>query len=105
MLFSRKYNSINLIRLHENELRQVVKNNKEALEYTSEYEKLKRKRKKDLWIFRMYLAVGIFGLVGAVFSETIPQCIILLVVSVFTIVCGFVIKKQGTEDSLSEQNR
>ena len=73
------------------------------METVSEEEKLEKKRKKDLRIFRMYLAVGIFGLVGAVFSDTIPQCIILVVVSVFTIVCGFVIKKEGTEDPVWEK--
>jgi len=68
--------------------------------YISKEERLEKKRRKDLRIFRMYLAVGILGVVGACFSETIPQCIILVVVSLFTIVCGFVIKKEGTEDSV-----
>ena len=56
------------------------------------------KKKKDKWIFRMYMAVGTLGLVGAAFYETIAQCIILVLVSVFTFWCGYIIKKHGTED-------
>ena len=65
---------------------------------TSVNERLEKKHKRDLRIFRLYIAVGAFGLTGACFSDTIPQCIILVLVSVFAIACGFVIKKQGTEE-------
>ena len=58
------------------------------------------KQKKDTWIFRIYIAVGLLGLSGAVFSETIPQCIIMIIVSMFTFWCGFIIKKHGTVDSV-----
>lgn len=56
------------------------------------------KQKKDTWIFCMYMAVGLLGLTGAVFSDTLPQCVILIIVSVFTIWSGYIIKKQGTEE-------
>ena len=46
----------------------------------------------------MYMAVGLLGLTGAVFSDTLPQCVILIIVSVFTIWSGYIIKKQGTEE-------
>ena len=55
------------------------------------------KKQKDTLIFRMYMAVGLFGLTGAVFYDTIPQCIILTLVSIFAFWCGYVIKKHGTE--------
>lgn len=46
------------------------------------------------------MVVGAFGLAGACFSETIPQCLILVLVSVFAIACGLVIKKHGTEETM-----
>lgn len=58
------------------------------------------KKKKDTWIFRMYMAVGLLGLAGAVFYDTIPQCIILILVSMFVFWCSFIIKKDGTDNSV-----
>lgn len=67
---------------------------------TSVNERLEKKHKRDLRIFCLYMVVGAFGLAGACFSETIPQCLILVLVSVFAIACGLVIKKQGTEETM-----
>ena len=60
--------------------------------------KLEKKSSKDMLIFCLYMAVGTLGLVGACYSDTILLSIILVIVSFFSIVCGFVIKKHGTED-------
>lgn len=57
------------------------------------------KKKKDTWIFRMYMAVGTLGVIGAIFYDTILQCVILLLVSAFTFWCGYIIKKHGTDNS------
>lgn len=46
------------------------------------------------------MAVGLLGLTGAVFSDTIPQCVILILVSMFVLWCGFIIKKDGTDNSV-----
>ena len=46
----------------------------------------------------MFMAVGILGLFGAIFYDTIPQCIILILVSVFTFWCSYIIKNEGIED-------
>lgn len=62
--------------------------------------RLEKKRRKEMWIFCMFMAVGALGLVGACYSDTISQCVILIVVSVLTIVFGFIIKKQGVEYSI-----
>ena len=56
------------------------------------------KKKKDTWISYMFMAVGILGLFGAIFYDTIPQCIILILVSVFTFWCSYIIKNEGIED-------
>lgn len=58
-----------------------------------------KKKKKDKWFFRMYMAVGTLEVIGAFFYETILQCVILLAISAFTLWCGFIIKKNGTEDA------
>ena len=73
-------------------------NNNVVMKNISEEIRLAKKRRKDMCIFCMYMVVGALGIVGACYSDTIPQCIILLLVSLFTIVCGIIIKKQGTED-------
>lgn len=56
------------------------------------------KKKREL-LFLLYMAVAVFGFLGAVMAETIPQCIILVIVSAFTCWCGFIILKKGTIDS------
>ena len=55
------------------------------------------KNKKDTWIFGLNMAVGTLGVIGALYSDTIPQCVILLFVSAFSYWCGFIIKYKGTE--------
>jgi len=55
------------------------------------------KKKKDMWIFRMYMAVGILGVIGAIFYETIPQYIILLVVSALAFWFGYIITLVSTK--------
>lgn len=57
------------------------------------------KGKKNTWISCIYIAIGVLGLSGAAFYDTIPQCIILILVSVFTFWCSYIIKKEGTEDA------
>lgn len=70
------------------------------METVSEKERLTKGRKKDLLTFCLYMAVGALGIVGTCYSDTIPQCIILFLVSLVTIICGIIIKKQGTENSV-----
>lgn len=76
----------------------LIMNNNVVMKNISEEIRLEKKRRKDMCIFCMYMAVGTLGIVGACYSDTIPQCIILFLVSLFTIVCGIIIKRQGTED-------
>ena len=66
----------------------------------SEEIRLEKKKRKDMRIFCMYMVVGVLGLAGVCYSDTIPQCVILVVVSVLAIVFGIIIKIQGTEDSV-----
>lgn len=47
-------------------------------------------------LFLIYMAVGCFGLLGAFFSDTFPQCVLLILVSAFTFICGFIIKGNVT---------
>ena len=55
--------------------------------------------KKKKLIFILYMAVAVLGFVEAVMAITIPQCIILILVSVFVCWCGYIILKDKTADS------
>ena len=51
------------------------------------------KKKKNIRIFSLYMAVTVFGGISAAYSDTILQCILLVLCSVFTFVYGIILQK------------
>ncbi len=56
------------------------------------------KKKKDTIIVCMFIALSLLSALSSFYSITVPQCVILVLLSLVTLTCGVIIKKYGTED-------
>jgi len=62
-------------------------------------------KKKEIFITCLFLLISILGVISALFTTTIFHCIILLLISLFALVCGFVIFKYGIEEPVVNEKK